>query len=119
MGHAQKFFRRRHRHRRPGGGGCGWEKSPWQKYSGWESVIPEMSVWFWGLGKLSGFIEMLVLMGNLPERSLGHVFLVQQIVKMRLIDIRVELGGNPAFQKCWGGSLLHFLAKGLPKHLNI
>ena len=38
-----------------------------------------------------------------------------QMIKLRFIDILVDVLGNPFFQKCWGTFFLHFLANGLPK----
>ncbi len=40
-------------------------------------------------------------------------------IKWRLFDVLVDFSGNPFFQKCRDTSLLHFLAKGLPKNPNI
>ncbi len=52
-----------------------------------------------------------------PRKKFGICFLgSDKIIKMRLIDIRVDFSGNPFLQKCWE---VHFLAKGLPKNLNI
>ncbi len=52
----------------------------------------------------------MVLGRNLPERSLGQAFWtffgVQKMIKLRLIDIRVDVFGNPFFQKCRGTSLV-------------
>ena len=95
-------------------------KSCRKKISEWESGLPEMSVWSWGLWEWSAFIEMLVLIKNLSGKSLGWgigtFWGVRKMIKLRLGDIRVDYFWNPFFQKCWGGFLLHFLANGLPKN---
>jgi hypothetical protein len=80
-----------------------------------------MSVWFWWLWQWSWFIEMMVLIRNLSGKSLGWgfgtFFWVQKMIKLRLIDVRVDVFGNPVFQKCQGTFLLHFLANCLPKNI--
>ncbi len=117
VGHAQKFFSRRRRRRPP----------PRKILKG---EILRMGIWYSRNVRLVlGFMEMVWIYWNVGfdkesfRKKLGmgvwDVFGVQQMIKMRLIDIRVEFGGNPAFQKCWGGSLLHFLAKGLAENPNI
>ncbi len=67
-----------------------------------------------------GFRKMVRFFGGIFQKEVWDVlFGDQKTIKMRLVDILVDFSGNPAFQKCVGGSLLHFLAKGLPKNQNI